>query len=393
MRAVLVLLLCFLLAGQVMAADRVVSEYVYKRLTRVHELMDEDQHEQALKRLQKIRPATTNRYEQALVQQTYGYLYAAREEYGNAIKAFQSCLALSALPQTARKNTLYNLAQLQLATADVTQAIVTLEQWFKLEKQATAQAHALAGTAYAQVKRYDEAIEHLQQAIAKSSDATDTWYRQLLTVYYDAARYKAAARLLEQMTQQFPQHKVYWQQLSSVYRLLHDDTKSLAVLELAYQQSLLSSERELIELVHYYLYMNMPYQAGKRLARALQEGKVSSTSQHWRLLSDSWLNAKETQHAVSAMEQAAELAEDAESYLQLAQLASQTENWDLVIHAVDQAFQIGDLNDPGQGQLLKGMAHYFRGDYQAARAVFEQALTNTSVQAEARKWLEYMASG
>jgi hypothetical protein len=39
------------------------------------------------------------------------------------------------------------------------------------------------------------------------------------------------------------------------------------------------------------------------------------------------------------------------------------------------------------------MAHYHRGDYQAARAVFEQALTDKSVQAEARKWLDYMALG
>lgn len=393
MKAVLVLLFCFLLAGQVMAADRVVSEYVYNRLTRVYELMEANRHEQALKRLQKIRPAETRRYEQALVQQTYGYLYAAREEYGLAIESFEKCLALSVLPLTARKNTLYNLAQLQLASTDVTGAIVTLEQWFKLETQATPQAHALAGTAYAQVKRHAEAIKHLQQAIATGIEAPETWYRQLLAVYYDAARYKAAARLLEQMTQQFPQHKAYWLQLSSVYRSLQDDARSLAVLELAYQQGLLTSERELTELVHYYRYMDMPYQAGKRLDKALREGAIASTSRHWRLLSDTWLHAKETQYAISAMQRATELAQDAESNLRLAQLAAQAEDWSLVIHAVDQALQIGGLPDPGQARLLKGMAHYRRGDYQAAKAVFEQALTNTSVQAEARKWLDYMASG
>ena len=195
------------------------------------------------------------------------------------------------------------------------------------------------------------------------------------------------------MTQQFPQHKAYWLQLSSVYRKLQDDVRSLAVLELAYQQGLLTSESELTELVHYYLYMDMPYQAGKRLDKALREGAVSSTSQHWRLLSDTWLHAKETQYAISAMQRATELAQDAESNLRLAQLAAQAEDWSLVIHAVDQAFQIGGLPDPGQARLLKGMAHYHKGDYQAARAVFEQALTNTSVQAEAKKWLDYMASG
>jgi tetratricopeptide (TPR) repeat protein len=393
MKAVLVVLFYFLLAGQLMAADRVVSEYVYKQLTRVHELMEENQNEQALKRLQKMRPARMNRYEQALVQQTYGYLYAAREEYGLAIEAIEKSLALSVLPPTARRNTLYNLAQLQLTSADVTQAIVTLEQLFKQNTQAAPQAHALAGTAYAKVKRYAEAIKHLRQAIATESEAPETWYRQLLAVYYDTARYKAAARLLEQMTQQFPQRKAYWLQLSSIYRRLQDDTKSLAVLELAYQQGLLTNERELTDLVHYYLYMDMPYQAGKRLDKALLEGAVSSTSQHWRLLSDTWLHAKETQYAISAMQRATELAQDAESNLRLAQLAFQAEDWSLVIHAVDQAFQIGGLTDPGQGRLLQGMAHYRRGDYQAAKAVFEQALTDTSVQAEARKWLDYMASG
>ena len=393
MKAILFLLFCFLLAGQVMAADRVVSEYVYNQLTRAHELIEKNRHEQALQRLQKIRPAETRRYEQALVQQTYGYLYAAREEYGLAIEAFEKCLALSVLPQTARKNTLYNLAQLQLASADVTRAIATLEQWFKLETQPTPQAHVLAGTAYAQVKRYTEAINHLQQAIATGSEVHETWYRQLLAVYYDAARYKPAARLLEQMTQQFPQRKAYWLQLSSVYRRLQDDARSLAVLELAYQQGLLTSEKELTELVHYYLYMDMPYQAGKLLDKALREGAVSSTSQHWRLLTDTWLHAKETQYAVSAMQRATELAQDAESNLRLAQLAFQAEDWSLVIHAVDRAFQIGGLPDPGQPRLLKGMAHYHRGDYQAARAVFEQALTDKSVHAEARKWLDYMALG
>ena len=393
MKTVLALLLGFLLAAQVIAADRSVSEYVYKELTRLHELMEQGQYERALKRLQRIRPAKQNRYEQALVQQTYGHLYAAMEDYGSAINAFEKCLALSALPQTARKNTLYNLAQLQLAADDVTRAIVTLEQWFKLEKQASPQAHALAGTAYAQVRQYAEAIKHLRQAIAAGSEAPETWYRQLLSVYYDADRYKSAAGLLQQLTQQFPHSKEYWLQLSSVYRRLQDDARSLAVLELAYQQGLLTSERELTDLVHYYLYMDMPYQAGKQLDKALGEGAISSTSEHWRLLSDIWLQARETQFAISAMQRAAGQAQDAESYLRLAQLAFHADDWSLVILAVDQAFQIGGVTDTGEGLLLKGMAHYHRGDYEAARTVFEQALTNISVQAEARNWLDHMASG
>lgn len=390
MRITQALLFLALLLGQTMAAERGVGEYVYKQLARAHELMDAGQYAQALKRLKQIRPTKMTQYEQALVQQTYGYIYASMDELDQAIDAFKKSLVPPVLSPDAKKNSLYNLAQLQLASGDASASLATLEQWFRLERHAPASAHALAGTAYAETKQYAEAIEHLRQAIASEGGAAESWRRQLLAIYYDVANYQAAAQLLEEMVKQFPAQKAYWLQLSSVYRRLHDDSRSLAVLELADQQGLLTGDKELTELIHYYLYMDLPFLAGERLDRALRERAVNSTSEHWRLLSDTWLAAKETGRAVSAMQRAAELAQDAESYLRLARLAAQAEDWNLVIEAVDRMFAIDSPNDPGQGLLLKGIAHYHRGDHKLAKTVLEQASANASVRTDASEWLDYM---
>ncbi len=391
MRAIL-LLLCFLLTGHATAAGGAVSERIYKQLTRVHELMDEERYGQALERLKGMRPSKKRSYEQALVGQTFGYLYAAQEQYPQAIEAFAQSLALKALPESATRNTLYALAQLQVTEADYTAAIGSLEQWFKLEKTPPPQAHALAGMTYAQAKQYPQAIDHLQKAIASTGDRVETWYRQLLAVYSDAGDYQAAARLLAEMTKRFPERKTYWLQLSSVYRTLKNDAKSLAVLELAYQRGLLTDEQELVELIHYYLYMDMPHKAGKLLEQALQDGVVSSTGKHWRLLSDAWLRAKEMQRAIKALKRASELAQDAGLYLRLAQLASQIDGWSEALHAVDAALRIGGLEQPGNARILKGMAHYQRQEYSAAKASFEQAVDDEPVREQAQKWLDYLAS-
>ena len=352
--------------------------------------MDDEKYDQALERLKRIRRSAKKSYPQALVQQTFGYLYAAKEQYPQAITAFEQCLALQALPQSATQNMLYAMAQLQISIADYPAAINSLERWFKLERRPSPQAYGLAGMAYAQAKRYAPAIKHLRKAIAMVDTGKERWYRLLLTVYYDTKDYQAAIGLLEEMTRRFPARKTYWVQLSSVYRTLHNDAKSLAVLELVHQQGLLITEQELLELAGYYLYMDMPYKAGDLLEEALQQGKVSPTGKYWKLLSDAWLSAKELERARDALQQATLLTQEPEVYLQLAHLASQMEEWPAALKAVKMSLQLGGLKQPGQAYILEGMINYNRGDTHAAKASFARAQDYAAVKVQAQKWLDFL---
>jgi tetratricopeptide (TPR) repeat protein len=393
MRYVVLLLVCLMMGTQTLAGTGgIVSELTYKRLSRVHKFMDDEKYDLALERLKGIRPSNKWPYEQALVRQTFGYLYAAKGEYPKAIDAFVQCLVLQRLPESATKNILYTLAQLQISVSDYPAAIDSLERWYKLEKTPTPQAHAFAGTVYALAKRYTKAIEHLQKAIASADDPKEDWYRQLLAVNYTVADYRSAARLLEQMTRRFSERKAYWLQLSSVFRTLKDDARSLAVMELAYRRGLLNNERELTELAGYYLYMDMPYKAGELLETALENGSLSSTNRHWQLLSEAWLRAREMRRAMQALQRASEQIQEPALFLRLAQLAAHMDEWSVTLHAVDRALHLEGLKQPGKAYILKGMAHFNRGEYNAAQGAFEHARENKAVQDQAQKWLDHLTS-
>lgn len=398
MRTIFTLALCALLFAvaslgprSAVAAGGLISERTYKRLSKVHELMADERYEAALKRLDSLRPSVEGKsYAHALVLQTYAYLYLATEQNRQAMDAFARCLALDALPEAGTKGILYALAQLQMAEAEYGKAVATLEKWLALERQPTPEAHALAGAAYTQVQRYSLAIKHLKKAIAATRNPKETWYRQLLAVYFEAKRYRDSAGLLEEMVTRYPRRKDYWLQLSGVYRELDDDARSLATLELAHRRGLLVSEPELLNLVNYFLFREVPEQAARVLEGALRGGVVRSTAENWRLLSDAWLRARELRRALAALERAAELSEDPELHLRRAQLSAESEDWPAVLGAIEAALSLRELQRPGKAHLLKGIAHLHLKDQGAAVRAFRRAKGFDDSRGEARQWLDYL---
>jgi tetratricopeptide (TPR) repeat protein len=374
------------------AAHR-LSERTYRQLSSVHELMNQQRYDEALAALDRLRPRVEHRaHEYALVLQAYGYLFANRDQYQQAVDALAGSLALNALPQPATERTLYALAQLQMAVDDHAAALVSLESWFQLAEDPAPDAHALAGAAYAQVRRYREAATQLRKAIDLASEPQETWYRQLLAVYYQSSQYRAAATLLQQVISRFPQHKVYWLQLSSVYRELGNDAHAVAVMELAHVQGLLTEESELVNLARYYLYMGLAQKAAQLLQEALEDGSVTPSADNWQLLIDAWLQARESDRALSASAQALESTQHADLYLKRARLLADKERWQEVIVAVELALAGPGPTSPGKAHLLQGIAHYNLGRPGKAQSSFGRARTFADSQKQARQWISHLGA-
>jgi tetratricopeptide (TPR) repeat protein len=373
------------------ASSRQVSERTYKQLSRIHTSMERERYQEALAGLDRLRPRVEHKpHEHALLLQTYGYLHARQAQYPQAIAVLQQCLELAALPEDASQQTLYLLAQLQLATADYQAAAASLERWFRQEQQPAPAAHALAGTAYAYTKRYPAAVKHLRKAIALAPDPDRNWYRQLLAVYYESGQFQAAAKLLEQLITQSAGDKDYWLQLSGVYRELGNNEQSLAVMELAYLRGLLTEEAELVNLGRYYLYMGMPYKAGQLLEQALREGSIDPDIENWRLLNDAWVHAREPERALAATERALKVTRDANLYLVRAQLLADREQWTAARREAEAALKTGGLAVPGKAHLLQGIAHYRLQQLQRAQTSFELAGDFEDTRQQAGRWLQHV---
>ena len=288
--------------------------------------------------------------------------------------------------------TLYVLAQLQMVVADYPAAVTTLERWFELQQDPAPAARALAGTAYAQVRRYPEAVKQLSMAIEQADRPAENWYRQLLAVHYQSHQYTAAAGLLQRMIVLFPPRKDYWLQLSGVYAETGSQTQAVAVLELAYLQGLLTEEHDLLNLARHYLYAGLAHKAAELLEQSLRDGAVTASAENWKLLVDAWLHARETDRALVAVEQALESVPHADLYLRLAQLLTDRERWEEVLRATELALSGEALKNPGTAHLLAGVAQFHLQRLSEAHSCFEHALKFDYSRSQAQQWLQHLAT-
>lgn len=373
------------------AANGTVTERTYKRLSRAHALMEAGRFDDALTHIEFITTSRVRPYEHALVLQTYGYLYAAMSQYAPAIDALHGSLATDALPLSASKNALYLLAQMQLAAGRYSDAVASVQRWLALEREPTPKANALAGAIYALAKSYDRAIEHLKRAIRAAEQPQENWFRQLVALRLETKQYRDAASILEEMVIRYPKRKAYWLQLAGVYQALKDDNRALAVMELAYRQELPFDQRELLNLINFLLYMEIPYKAGTLLEAALEKGTVHATVENWQLLSNTWLGAREFDLALAALARALEIAPDAEILMHRAQIAAELNYWPIVLQSIDRALELGGVSRPGTAYLLKGVAHFNLDHPHEASQAFQQAKSYEQSRDRAAQWLTHIA--
>jgi tetratricopeptide (TPR) repeat protein len=367
-----------------------VTPPVYKRLNAAQELMAEDDYAGATQQLDALsKKKKLNPHERALMWQIYAYVQSNQEDYAGAIKSFEKCLAVDALPPSTASSVRYNLGQLYMAEERFADASKTLELWLSQANNPAPSAYYLIAIAKTQQELFKEALPYAEHAIQNSRKPNEAWLQLALSLHFELEQRKEVARILEVLVSHFPK-KNYWKQLASAYAMLGKEKRSLAVLELAYRQGFLTSESELENLAHMYLYHEVPYKAGMLVERALEEKKIPNDQQSWELLADSWLHAREFDRALEPLERAASLSEDGEVYVKLAQLHLQQQKWSKARSALEAALAKGDLDDPGGAHILVGVTNVNEKRFQDAKRAFAEAKKYEKNRKAADNWLKHV---
>jgi tetratricopeptide (TPR) repeat protein len=370
-------------------ASFTVGQIAYKKLTEVQELMGADNFVEAKQVLDELAEKKLNDHERALVFQTRAYILSNQERYDGAIDNFEKCLALEALPPGAQLGTRYNLAQLYMMEERYEDGARELERWFEEAENPGASAYYTLATAYALDDRYDKALRPAETAVSKSDQPKEAWLQLLLTLYFEKKSYKKLASVLEQLVWRFPKRS-YWLQLAAIYGELGRDQKSLAVLELAYQQEMLTTDSELRRLAQMYLYHELPYRAARVMEEALDEGLVKSDARGWELLANSWVQAREYEKSIPALQRAAELADTGELYMRLGQIHLERQNWAQAEKALTQALGQGKLEKRGKTWVLLGVTRYSAGKPGPALEAFGKARDYESTRRSATQWITHL---
>lgn len=386
-------------------ATAVISADVYDELTKAQDAQEAGDIATALAVLDKLKQRSGRRalkpYEMAQMWNFYAYAYLAKEDFPQAINAFEQLLKQPDIPQQLIDSTRYTLAQLYFAEGNVAKATQTLEQWFKTAENPNPDAHILLAQMYLQAEKLDPALNQLLKAFevakAQKKDTKENWYALLQYVYAEKQQYKKQVEVLETLVNRWPKRN-YWLAMMGAYSELGMDKKQLASMDAAYQQGMLDQESYLISYAQLLAANEQPYQAAKVMQKGLDAQQIKESAKNLERIGEYYRRAQETGKAIPYLQKAAEQTDDGEVAIRLAYVYLNRYMYKEAIAAVELGLRKGGVKKPLEARFLLGQAQFHAGRFDSAKATLTQVVQAAKKQEaerlhrQAGQWLKYIES-
>jgi len=366
-----------------------IAQRISRYLAAAAKEVDAGKPEEGTKLLQKLRPKRLNPYERALVYRMLAHIAYGANQPEEAIGYFVQFLDEEMLPIRDEARVRFNIAQLYASLQQWQKTIDWLNRWLLYVEDPDPLGFYLMGIAYYQLEDFDAAIVQTKRAIEVRPAPRESWIRLLAALYAQKEDYANAAPVLEELVLRFPK-KQYWVQLSLIYGAHTNYRRSLSVQQVAYAQGFLTEDKELRRLARSYLYHELPYPAAQVLEKGLEDGPIAPDSEAFELLANSWIAAREYERSLDPLRSAAKLSEDGNLYVRLGQVHMQREAWGEASALLEKAVEKGGLKDPGNAELLLGIAYYNRAQLARARSSFLRARQHDSTRSAANRWITHL---
>ena len=369
-----------------------MSESFYRRLSRTHELLDEDNLTEALDLMDRIRTDRLSDYEAAQLYQTYGFVYSQMERESEAFEAFEKCLELDALPTMVQQGIVYSVAGYYSGEERFEESSNTLMRWFRFEAEPRSEAYILMGANFAQQEMMQDALPYVIRANELAEAPNESWRNLQLAIHVELRQVPEAIELLKENIGIWPDKLRFYQVLSGLYMEVNNDEGALSALTIPWYRGMLDTESDILSLTRLNLYLENPARAGEVLSQAMDRGHVEENFDNLRLLLNAWTMAREMDRAVDAIDKLAELADDGEFFHRKAMLLNETGDWDGVVNSCRRALEKGGLENPGEVWILQGVALAELRRFDEAIEAFESAKRDGSdnIRRNANAWIGYV---
>lgn len=373
-----------------------MSQQVYEKLAEVQERIENKDYASAQRGIEELkgRKGLTD-YERAQVWNISGYSFYLQEKYTDAIRAYDQVLATPELPEALLLSTLKTKAQLHFTEEDYEGALKVVRQLLAAIPEPSADVLMIEGQALFQLGRYNEALVPIKTAIdmytSQGQTPRENWLLLLRVIYFEQKEYELMISVVKDLIRYYPKD-TYILTLAGVYSELGDTKKQLALSEVLYEKGLMGTSSNVVNLANLYLMHGLPYKAGSVLEKEMNANIVESNDRNLRLLSQAWYQAREDKKAIPPLERAANLANEGELYVRLAQAHLNLENWAEASKAVEKGLQLGGLKRNDTANIMLGMALFNQQRLTQARAAFQRAAADNRSERAATQWIAYVDS-
>ena len=377
-----------------------MSQKVYEKLIEIQELVEAKNYANAQRLINEISQGTGKKsklsdYERAQIYNLEGYSYYLQERYADAIRSYEKVLAQPELPEALVLSTLKTMAQLQFTQEDYKGALLTIDRLMQSIAEPSADIYMLKGQALFQMERYDDALNPIKTAIDLYRDQgrppKENWLLLLRVIYFERSDYGNMLKVVKELIVYYPKD-TYILTLAGIYSEQGDTKKQLVLSEVLYEKGMLNSASNVTNLANLYLMHGLPYKAAVLLQTEMEKKVVVSNERNLRLLSQSWYQAREDQKAIPPLKLAADMAEDGELYVRLAQSHINLEQWRDAVAAIEKGLKLGGLKRTDQAYIMLGMALFSQKRLTQARRAFVRANRDKRSARTAGQWINYVDS-
>jgi tetratricopeptide (TPR) repeat protein len=346
-----------------------------KILNEAIELLNMEKHAEAKARIDTLTLDKLSPYERGRTEQILFNIAYAREQFQEARDHLQKAIDSGGLNAQEIDAARYQSAQLFLQEEKWKEGAAALEEWFKTALNPNSAAYYLLAVAYYQQDDFNRALAPAKKAVELMDQAkpNESWLGMLSALHLQREEFREAIPVLEQLVSVAPDKKTYWMQLSSVYGQMEDYANALGIMQLAYVAGLVTDDSEVRRLADLLMFNDVPYRGAQVLEAAIEKKTVNIDEKLYEKLANCWIQAGELDKSLAPLQRAAELAATGDLWVRLAEVHVQRDDWTGAISAVERAVAKGQLKDPGNAQLMLGIAHYNKKEYTAARPFFERA--------------------
>ena len=363
-----------------------------KRLNEAIEALRAEKYDLARLALGKINVSRLSPYERGRYEQIYAETDRAQARYDSARTHLQAAIESGGLNELELDQVRFQIAQLHMAEEHWKEGITALNEWFTTTKKPNANAYYMLALAYYQLDDYASALEPAQKAVDLAEKPNENWLQLLLALRIEREEYEEAIPILKRMIAISPRKREHWTQLSSVQSALGDYGKALVALQVAYHAGLLTTDSDLHRLVDLLLNQDIPHRAALILGKAVDEKKVGEDAVLFEKLGNCWIAARDYDEAITPLGRAAEMSENGDLYVRIAEVQVQREDWRGATDALRRALDKGGLKDPGDAELLMGIAFFHQNQLTEARSWFQRAAGRAESKGQAEGWIRHVDS-
>jgi tetratricopeptide (TPR) repeat protein len=346
-----------------------------KILNEAIELLNMENYQGAATRINTLNLEKLSPYERGTVERILFSISYAQEKYDEARGHLQKAIDSGGLNAQQIDEARYQSAQLYMQEEKWREGAAALEEWFKTATNPNSAAYYLLAVAYYQQEDFNRALAPAKKAVELMDQAkpNESWLSMLSALYLQREEYKEAIPVLQQLIAAAPDKKTYWMQLSSVYGQMEDYANALGIMQLAHNVGLVTEDSEVRRLADLLLFNDVPYRGAQVLESAIEKKIVNLDDKLYEKLANCWIAAGEYDKSIAPLQRAAEMSSSGDTFIRLGEVQVQREDWPAAIAAIQRGVDKGQLRDPGNAQLMLGIAHYSQKNFDQARPFFERA--------------------